>query len=129
MEDVANFKLVLKDFFLPSINQNDLPSPIPILCPPINIDIWRDWATENNASLIVLPLDSYDLNPCDILWRRIFQTVQSVKICSKKQLWVEVANAFDFVTLNGSVQFLAALSMPQRMENLERAAGGPIVPY
>lgn len=126
LDDVANFQVVLDDFFLPSLNRDDLPSPIPVLCPPINVDIWRGWAAKHIISLVFLSRDSCDLNPCDILWRRIFHRARSIKYANKKQLLEEIANAFDFVTLHGSVQFPAALSMSERMEKLERAAGGPI---
>lgn len=126
MEEVPNFEAVLDDFFLPSIHQDDLPSPILVLCPSENMDIWRSWAAENNASLIVLPQNSYDLNRCDLLWRRIFQRINCNKFCSKQQLWEQVADAFDFITLHNSVQFQAALSMRERIEKLDHAAGGPV---
>lgn len=131
LEDVANFKIVLDDFFLSSIDQYDSSCPIPILCPPVDMDVWREWAAKHNASLIVLPPNSYDLNPCDVLWRKIYKHVLSeisYKFVCKKQLWEEVATAFDFFTMHHLVQFPAALSMRERMEQLERAAGGPVFP-
>lgn len=133
MDNFPNFKIVLDDFLLPSINFDDFPSPPNILCPPENSDIFRAWAAEHGGSLIVLPPNSNDINPCDVLWRNIYRHVQqseppSFKIMCKSKLWETVANTFDFLTLTDVVQFQAALSMRERIEKLERAAGGPIFP-
>ncbi len=126
LENVSNFQVVLDDFLLPCLNQQDGAGNVHILCPPTYVDIWRDWAPSHRVSLILLPPFSNDLNPCDLLWRKICYSLKHLKFVSKAQLWEEVADSFDRLILCAGIRFVAASSMCERLEKVQKEMGGPI---
>jgi hypothetical protein len=123
-----SFEIVLNDFLLPLIVDFFPPTGQPakrILCQPNNLHIWREWASHYPVSLIVLPPDSSDLNPCNSIFAKILDSISHLKMSSAEQLWFEIADTFDRLTSclyglrNTSVASTVVSSMmPYRLEQV-----------
>jgi hypothetical protein len=124
MDDLSDFKVVLNNFLLPSVEGLDINDSHFVICSSNDVHIWRDWASSHPAvTLIFLPPRSPDLNPFDVLWADILQAIRHVSFYSKEQLWQEIADYFDRLTSTKNYWSSSASSMAQRLDRIERVGG------
>ena len=104
LDNTSSFRTVLDDFLFPCMSEflplTGQAASRRILCEPKNLNVWNEWASDFNVSLIILPPSSSELYQCNAVFQKILQSIGHFKIVSKEMLWIEIANSFDWLTLS-----------------------------
>ena len=87
--------------------------------------ITKDWLKKNKIVVIDWPANSSDLNPIENIWKQLKDNIQSCKVFSRTVCELKVALNEEWENLDCSIFEEVVASMPQRINAVLEARGGP----
>ncbi|CAB4481588.1 unnamed protein product [Rhizophagus irregularis] len=87
--------------------------------------ITKDWLKKNKIVVIDWPANSPDLNPIENIWKQLKDNIQSCKVFPRTVDELKVALSEEWENLDCSIFEEVVASMPQRINAVLEARGGP----
>ena len=87
--------------------------------------ITKNWLKKNKIMIIDWPANSPDLNPIENIWKQLKDNIQSRKAFPRTVSELKVALSEEWENLDCSIFEEVVASMPQRINAVLEARGGP----
>jgi transposase len=92
---------------------------------PIHTKITKDWLKKSKIVIIYWPANSPDLNPIENIWKQLKDNIQSREVFPRTVNELKVALSEEWENLDCSIFEEVVASMPQRINAVLEAKGGP----
>lgn len=124
-ENVTGMSAVLDDFLLPFASDiSDDDGQVTIFCNSGESGgkcMVCEWSNLNGFSSIVLPRSAqqcFAIDPFELIWPKILDSIKNDKYFSNKQLWEGIADTYDRISRSKGIWFASSLSMKCRIQEV-----------